>query len=457
MGADDDNRQIRLGLFVLHAGYHLAGWRHREARSGGEDFGLMRDTALTAERGLFDLFFLPDTPTSSRGASPSAAARLEPLTLLSALAAVTRHIGLVATASTTYNEPFNLARQIASLDHLSEGRAAWNIVTTLSAEVAASFGRAGAAPGHLPHAQRYAQAAEFIEVARGLWDSWEDDAFIRDKASGIYFDKAKLHELRHEGAHFSVRGPLSLARPPQGHPVLVLAGASDEGQALAAQTADIVFSAQNDLATAQDFYRGVKRRAAQAGRDTRRILVFPGVMPIIGATDAQARAKFDELQSLVDIGQALPLLSFFLGHDVSGLPLDEPLPDLGPSDALKSRTELLAALARNERLTVRELARIVAAGRGHLVVVGSPAQVADTLERWFLSEAADGFNIMVPYLPGGLDDFVDGVVPILQARGLYKIAYAPGTLRDRLGFARPRSRYASPENAPSQALADVQP
>ncbi|MFG1347408.1 LLM class flavin-dependent oxidoreductase [Xanthobacter autotrophicus DSM 431] len=444
MERDEGKRQIRLGLFVLHAGYHLAGWRHPEARSGGEDFGLMRETALTAERGLFDLFFLPDTPTSSRGASPSAAARLEPLTLLSALAAVTRDIGLVATASTTYNEPFNLARQLASLDHLSGGRAAWNIVTTLSGDVAASFGRAG----HLPHAQRYARAAEFIEVARGLWDSWEDDAFVRDKASGVYFDKAKLHDLRHEGTHFSVRGPLSLARPPQGHPLLVLAGASDEGQALAAQVADIVFSAQNDFAAAQAFYAGVKRRAAEAGRDASRLQVFPGVLPILGATEAEARAKFDHLQSLVDMEQALPLLSFFLGHDVSGLPLDEPLPELSTSDAMKSRTELLARLARAERLTVRELARIVAAGRGHLVVVGSPVQVADTLEQWFLGGAADGFNVMVPYLPGGLEDFVDGVVPVLQARGLYKTAYAPGTLRDRLGLARPVSRYAPPLGAP---------
>ncbi|MCG5235354.1 LLM class flavin-dependent oxidoreductase [Xanthobacter oligotrophicus] len=444
MGHDAGRRQIRLGLFVLHAGYHLAGWRHPDARSGGADFGFMRETALIAERGLFDLFFLPDTPTASRGASPSAAARLEPLTLLSALAAVTTDIGLVATASTTYNEPFNLARQIASLDHLSGGRAAWNIVTTLSAEVAASFGRAG----HLPHAQRYARAAEFIDVAKGLWDSWDDDAFVRDKASGVYFDKAKLHYLDHEGAHFSVRGPLSLARPPQGHPLLVLAGASDEGQALAAQVADIVFSAQNDRAEAQAFYAGVKRRAAAAGRDASRLLVFPGVLPILGATEAQSRAKFDHLQSLVDMEQALPLLSFFLGHDVSGLPLDEPLPELSTSDAMKSRTELLTGLARNEKLTVRELARIVAAGRGHLVVVGSPVQVADTLERWFLDGAADGFNVMVPYLPGGLEDFVDGVVPILQARGLYKTAYAPGTLRDRLGLPRPPSRYATPSSPP---------
>lgn len=453
----DDGRQIRLGLFVLHAGYHLAGWRHVEALSGGEDFAFMRETALTAERGLFDLFFLPDTPTASKGASPSAASRLEPLTLLSALAAVTTDIGLVATASTTYTEPFNLARQLASLDHLSGGRAAWNIVTTLSADVAASFGRAGQRVGPLPHAQRYGLAAEFIEVAKGLWDSWEDDAFLRDKASGVYFDKAKLHELRHEGAHFSVRGPLSLARPPQGHPLLVLAGASDEGQALAAQVADIVFSAQNDLGHAQDFYRGMKLRAAQAGRDAGRVLVFPGVLPILGATEEQARAKFDYLQGLVDIEQALPLLSFFLGHDVSNLPLDEPLPDLGPSEALKSRTELLAALARSGRLTVRELARIVAAGRGHLVVVGSPAQVADTLEHWFVSGAADGFNIMVPYLPGGLDDFVDGVVPILQARGLYKTAYKPGTLRERLGFARPLSRYQAARRAARKAPVDAPP
>lgn len=444
--SDGSQRQLRLGLFVLHAGYHLAGWRHPDARSGGEDFGLMRETAETAERGLFDLFFLPDTPTSSRGASPSAAARLEPLTLLSALSVATRDIGLVATASTTYTEPFNLARQFASLDHLSGGRAAWNIVTTLSAEVAASFGSAG----HLAHGKRYARAAEFIAVAKGLWDSWDDDAFVRDKARGVYFHKDKLHYLDHEGEHFSVRGPLSLARPPQGYPLLVLAGASDEGQALSAQVADIVFSAQNDLGEAQAFYHGVKRRAAEAGRDPDQLLVFPGVLPILGATEAEARAKFDHLQSLVDTEQALPLLSFFLGHDVSGLPLDAPLPELPPSDAMKSRTELLVAFARAEGLTVRELARVVAAGRGHLVVVGSPAQVADTLESWFTGRAADGFNIMVPYLPGGLEDFVDGVVPILQARGLYKTGYEQGTLREKLGLTRPPSRYAAPSSARSE-------
>ncbi|MFG1480021.1 LLM class flavin-dependent oxidoreductase [Xanthobacter sp. V4C-4] len=432
-------RQIRLGLFVLHAGYHLAGWRHPQARSGGEDFALMRETAQTAERGKFDLFFLPDTPTSSRGASPSAAARLEPLTLLSALSPVTADIGLVATASTTYTEPFNLARQLASLDHLSGGRAAWNIVTTLSAEVAASFSRAA----HLDHGSRYVRAAEFVEVAKGLWDSFDDDAFVRDKHSGIYFDKTKLHDLNHEGAHFSVRGPLSLARPPQGHPLLVLAGASDAGQALAAQVADIVFAAQNDLEEAQGFYRAFKARVAQAGRDPDQALVFPGVLPILGATDAQAQARFADLQSLVDMDQALPLLSFFLGHDVSGLPLDQPLPELPPSDAMKSRTRLLVDFARAEKLTVRELARVVAAGRGHLVVVGTPARVADTLEAWFTARAADGFNIMVPYLPGGLDEFVDGVVPILQARGLYKTDYAPGTLRARLGLPRPESRHAA--------------
>ncbi len=439
----DNGRQIRLGLFVLHAGYHLAGWRHPEARSGGEDFALMRETAQTAERGKFDLFFLPDTPTSSREASPSAAARLEPLTLLSALSAVTRDIGLVATASTTYTEPFNLARQLASLDHLSGGRAAWNIVTTLSAEVAASFGQTA----HLDHSTRYVRAAEFIEVAKGLWDSWDDDAFVRDKARGTYFHKDKLHYLDHRGDHFSVRGPLSLARPPQGYPLLVLAGASDEGQGLAAQVADIVFAAQNDLDEARVFYRNIKARATSAGRGPDEVLVFPGILPIIGATEAEAKAKFEYLQSLVSIEQALPLLSFFLGHDVSGMPLDAPLPDLPPSDALKSRTRLLIDLARSEGFTVRQLARVVAAGRGHLVVVGSPDRVADTLESWFAAGAADGFNIMVPYLPGGLADFVDGVVPILQARGLYKKNYASGTLRARFGLARPQSRYAAPAAA----------
>ncbi|PHM19648.1 MAG: nitrilotriacetate monooxygenase [Curvibacter sp. PD_MW3] len=427
-------KQLKLGVFVLHAGYHLAGWRHPEAISGGENLALMIEIAKTAEAGKLDMLFFPDVPGSTADSTPSVISRFEPLTLLSTLSAHTKHIGLAATASTTYHEPMNVARMFASLDHLSQGRAAWNLVTTLAKEAAGNFG----AHEHLKHADRYARATEFVQIVRGLWDSWEDDAFPRDKASGQYFDVSKLHTLNFRGETLSVRGPLNLNRPPQGHPVVVVAGASEDGRRLAASHADVSFTAQHDLATAQAYYRDIKEKTRLAGRHPEEVLVMPAVVPVIGATEREAKEKFDLLQSLTPIEQAIPLLSFFLGHDVSKLPLDEPLPNLGSSEAMKSRTDLLLELALKERWTVRQLALSVAASRGHLLVVGTPETVADTLEHWFKAGAADGFNIMPPYFPGGLRDFVDGVVPLLQARGLFRRDYTGTTLREHLGLQRPR-------------------
>jgi len=434
------NQKIKLGLFVLHAGYHQGGWRLPQARSGGEDISLMRDIAQSAEAGKFDFIFFPDVPGSDATSTPSVVSRFEPLTLLSALSGATRHIGLAATASTTYHEPMNLARMFASLDHLSGGRAAWNVVTTLSKEAAGNFGE----QAQVPHAQRYERATEFVQVVRGLWDSWEDGAFPRNKDSGVYFDATKMHKLNHRGSHFSVRGPLNLNRPPQGYPVTIVAGASGPGLDLAARYADISFGAQYDLETARGHYAEVKSRVQAMGRNPDHVLVMPGVVPIVGATAREARDKFDALQRYVSIDEAIPLLSFFIGHDVSGLPLDEPLPaTLGESEAMKSRTTLLLDLAHRQRMTLRELALSVAAARGHLLLVGTPASIADTLQQWFESKAADGFNILPPYFPGGLDDFIEGVLPELRARGLFRTKYEGTTLRENLGLPVPANQYAA--------------
>lgn len=433
------NKQIKLGLFVLHAGYHLGGWRLPEAKSGGEDVQFMREIAQAAEAAKFDFIFFPDVPGCEATSTPSVISRFEPLTLLSALSGVTRRIGLAATASTTYHEPMNLARMFASLDHLSAGRAAWNVVTTLSKEAAGNFGQLT----QVPHALRYERATEFVHVVRGLWDSWKDGAFPRDKESGMYFDTTKMRTLNHQGPHFSVRGPLNLNRPPQGYPVTIVAGASGPGLDLAAKYADISFCAQYDLESARNQYEEVKRRARALGRDPDHILVMPGVVPIVGATDHEAKRKFDALQRYVSIEEAVPLLSFFIGHDLSALPLDEPLPaTLGESEAMKSRTTLLLDLAHRQRMTLRELAMNVAAARGHLLLVGTPERIADTLQQWFERRAADGFNILPPYFPGGLDDFIEGVLPVLRERGIFRAEYEGETLRENLGLPTPANQFS---------------
>ena len=433
-------RRMSLGLFAQMAGHHVAGWRHPDAQAGGENFELIRHVARTAERGTFDLFFLADGLTTGADAHPSTVARLEPLALLSALAMVTTHIGLAATASTTYGEPFHTARVFASLDHLSGGRAAWNAVTTSYARSAANFTRGE----HPAHDERYAIAEEYLDIVRGLWDSFEDGAVVKDKASNVYVDPARLHTLNHTGRYFSVKGPLNVSRPPQGHPVIIQAGSSEPGQDLAARTADVVFTAQQTLEEGREFYRSVKGRMARYGRDPSSLHIMPGVCPVIGRTEEEARALYAQLQGWIDPAAALALLSDRLGHDVSGYPLDEPLPDLPQSDQLRSRAKLLTDLARREGLTLRDLYYLVAGARGHRIVWGTPEQVADALEEWFTGGAADGFNIMPPYFPGQFDDFVDLVVPILRRRGLFREHYEGTTLREHLGLARPANRFALP-------------
>ena len=429
-------KQMHLGLFLQGAGHHVSGWRHPDAEAGSENFDLLRRVAKEAEDAKFDMIFLADGLTSGVDAHPSMVARFEPLTLLSALAMVTDKIGLSATASTTYGEPYHTARAFASIDHLSHGRAAWNIVTTSYARTANNFSKS-----HPEHDERYAVAEEFVDVVRGLWDSWDDDAFPKDKENGVYADPNKVHVLNHAGKYYSVQGPLNIPRSPQGHPVLIQAGSSGPGQDLAARIADIVFTAQQSLAEAQAFYASLKERVAKAGRDPDSVAVMPGFMPVIGDSFDDAAEKLKELNRWTDIKSAMPLLEERIGHSLADYDLDGPLPDLPISDQLRSRAELLRDLARRENLTIRDLALRVAAGRGHHIVLGTPEQIADRMQEWFEGKAADGFNVMPPYFPGGLEDFNRQVVPILQERGLFRTEYTGSTLRDHLNIARPEIKH----------------
>src|SRR5450830_390782 len=440
-------RQMRLGLFLQGAGHHIAGWRHPDAESGSENLALLQQAARTAERGKFDMVFLADGLTSGPDAHPSFAMRIEPLCLLSALAMSTSHIGLAATASTTYSEPFHIARVFASLDHLSQGRAAWNVVTTSYDKSAANFTRGN----HPEHCQRYAMAGEFVDVVKGLWDSWEADAVVRDKAAGIYFEPTKVHALNHQGPFFSIKGPLNVSRAPQGHPVLIQAGSSNDGQELAARTAEIVFTAQQTLESAQAFYGDLKSRLSKYGRTPSQLHVMPGIFPVIGSSEQEAQDKYGQLQRWVDTAGdlspgALSLLSDRLGHDISSYPLDGPLPSLPESNQNRSRAKLLTDLARRDNLTLRQLYHVVAGARGHRIVCGTPQHIADALEEWFHGEAADGFNIMPPYLPAGLDDFVDLVLPELHRPLFFRTEYQGSTLRDHLGLTVPPNRYEQAEH-----------
>ncbi len=441
-------REMHLGVFVQAAGHHVSSWRLPDAEAGGENLGLLQRIAQTAERGKFDLFFLADGLTTGPDAHPSTVVRLEPLSLLAALAMSTHHIGLASTASTTYGEPFHTARVFASLDHLSGGRAAWNVVTTSYARSAANFSRGS----HPDHDARYEIAEEFVDVCKGLWDSWSDGAIPMDKASGVFADTARMHVLDHKGRYFSVRGPLNVSRPPQGHPIIIQAGSSGPGQDLAARTADIVFTAQGDLGEAQAFYRSLKNKLVQNGRSPDAIAVMPGVFPIIGRDRAEADANYNRLRELTDITGALALLSDRLGHDVRGFDLDAPLPELPISDELRSRAELLTSLARRQRMTVRELALHAGMARGHGIVRGTPVEIADYLQEWFEGEAADGFNIMPPWFPTQFDLFVDHVVPELQRRGLFRRDYVGRTLRENLGLTRPRNRFDPADGSATDGL-----
>ena len=437
-----NSRQLRLGAFMRPVSIHTAAWRYPGAWPDANfNFDHLRRFAQTLERGRFDAFFMADhlavlnMPLDGLKRSATVTS-FDPLTLLPALAVVTQHLGLIATASTTYNEPYHVARKFASLDHLSGGRAGWNVVTSGNPHEAMNFGL----EEHVGHAQRYQRAREFYDVVTGLWDSWADDAFVRDVDAGVYFDPAKLHVLHHHGQFLKVRGPLNVARPPQGWPVIVQAGASDAGRQLAAETAEVIFGAGGSLAYAREFYADVKRRTVAAQRDPDHLKVLPGAFVVVGDSAAEAREKRARLDRLVHYDSAIASLSIALGHDVSGLDPDAPLPSIPETNASKSGRERVIELAHREHLTVRQLAQRVG-GYAGLAFVGTPTMIADQMEEWFFTEACDGFNVMFPYLPGGLDDFVDRVVPELQRRGLFRREYEGRTLRENLGLPRPANRF----------------
>ena len=427
------------------ASIHTGGWRYPGAIPDSNfSFPAHVRYAQALERGCFDAIFLADSqavlpmPTAALKRSATVSS-FDPLTLLPALAAVTRHIGLIATASTTYNAPFHVARRFATLDHISGGRAGWNVVTSGNPHEAMNFGLSE----HLEHDERYRRAREFYQVVTGLWDSWADDAFRLDQQQGIFFDPEKLHALGHKGAYFDVRGPMNLARPPQGWPVIVQAGSSEAGMALAAETAEMVFTSQTELEEARAFYADVKGRMAGHGRAQDQLKVMPGAFVVVGDSAEEALQTKRRLDRLVHPDSGIASLSVVLGHDVSGADLDGPLPEIPESNASRSGRQKIVDLARRENLTVRELAQIVGGSYGQLEFVGTPAMIADRMQQWLEAEACDGFNVMFPFVPQGLDDFVGKVVPELQARGLFRRAYEGATLRENLGLARPGNRFFS--------------
>lgn len=440
--------ELKLGAFFNPTGHHVASWRHPRAQAdAGINFAHYVEITRTAERAKFDMVFLADN-VGVREAHMDALCRsaqyianFEPITLIAALAAVTERIGLVCTATTSYNEPFHIARKFASLDHISGGRVGWNLVTSGMAMEAYNFGR----DAHYGHAERYDRAREFAEVVVALWDSWDDDAFVRDKASGLFFDPAKLHRLNHVGKHFKVRGPLNVPRPPQGHPVIVQAGTSEDGMDVAARFAEVIFSANLTIESCQDYFREIKRRAAQKfGRNPDHLKVMPGLSCYVGRTTAEAEEKYQYQNSLMHPIVAREILSTVLGGiDLSPYDFDGPLPENLPmTQGSQSHFKYVTELARTKNLSMRQIAEVVAGARGKLVIKGTPQQIADFMEHWYCEEAADGFNIMPPTLPGGLDDFVAMVIPELQRRGLFRTEYTGRTLREHLGLPRPPSRYA---------------
>jgi len=436
------SRQIKLGAFMRPTTIHTGAWRYPGAfKDANFNLGHITRFAQRLEDAKFDAFFMADhlavlnMPVEALKRSHTVTS-FDPLTLLPALAVQTKHLGLVATASTTFEPAYMIARRFASLDHISGGRAGWNIVTTSNPDAALNFGL----DEHMDHDERYARAREFYDVVTGLWDSFADDAFVRDVDSGVFFEPERMHVLNHKGRYLSVRGPLNIARPVQGWPVIVQAGASEAGRQLAAETAEVVFAAGSRLEDDQAFYADVKGRAEKAGRDPEGIKILPGAFVVVGETDDEAREKRLKLDSLVHYESAIASLSIALGTDASKFDPDGPLPAIPESNQSRSGRARVVALAARDKLTVRQLAQRLG-GYAGLAFVGSPKTVADGLERWFVERGCDGFNIMFPYLPEGLEDFVTKIVPELQRRGLFRREYEGPTLRDNLGLKRPQNRF----------------
>jgi len=434
--------KMKFAVFLMaDSNYHIAGWRHPDAYvDAGSNIQRWVEFAKTLERGKLDMLFVADVigvpgiqnPESLRYAST--VDKFEPFTLLAALSSITHRLGLVATSATAYNEPYNVARTLASLDHLTGGRAGWNLVTGGSYEDAANFSQ----PVHAAHGDRYERGEEFVDVVRGLWDSYDHDAFPRDKASGRYVDPAKVHVLNHTGKYFSVKGPLSVGRPPQGYPVIVQAGTSEPARKLSARVADVVFTAQSSIDDAKAFYADVKGRMQQHGRHPDDLKVMPGVAMYIGGSQQEAEDKCEALNALIPIEVAVSRLSRMLGGvDLSGYALDEPMPEVQGNAARMSTPLNYVRLARRDNLTLRQVAMRSAAGKDHWTLIGTPQTIADELERWFVEKAADGFNLLPPHVPGAINEFVDRVVPELQRRGLFRTDYEGATLRENLGVPFP--------------------
>ncbi|GKS14163.1 monooxygenase [Paenibacillus chitinolyticus] len=439
--------QLHLGAFIYYAGHHHAGWRHpKSGVEGMYDFDLYRSIAETAERGKFDMIFFADL-LYVQHVDMAASGMLDPITLLSALAAVTKRIGLTATVSTTYNHPYNVARKFASLDYISKGRAGWNIVTSQLDIEAHNYGL----PKHPDHALRYEMAEEFVEAVTRLWDSWDDDALVLDREAGMYADPGKVKAVDYRGKWFSSKGPLNVPRPPQGNPVLIQAGSSPQGQEFASRYGEVIFTAQQSLEAAKAFYAAVNGRLSGAGRKPGSLKIMPGISPILGSTVEEARRKERELTDLIPTELAITALSGMVSHDLSAYPPDGPLPDIPDpvekSNGMKSRVQLIMDTARSEGLSIRELGQRILGARGHLQFVGTPEQLADLMEQWFQEKACDGFNVMGPVLPGDLETFTDEVVPILQRRGLFRTEYSGTTLRDHLGLERAEAGHFSRRGA----------
>ena len=450
-----EQRKMRLGVFFSGSGGNMASWRHPSAMpDGAVNLAYYQGMTRKAEEAKLDFAFFGDGLYISEKSHPNFLNRFEPLTLLAALAMDTTHIGLAATLSTTYSDPYTVARQFSSIDHLSNGRAGWNIVTSPLEGSAANYSK----PEHPQHDLRYLMAAEFVEITKGLWDSWEDDAFIRDKESGVFIDPSKMHRLDHKGEFYSVQGPLNISRSKQGSPVLIQAGSSEAGREFAAKVADAIFTGQATSSDATSFYKDIKQRAMGAGRDPGEVLILPGCSPIIGDTQVEAEAKYQEIANLVVIEDALNYLGrYFNDMDFSPYDLDAPFPDLGDfgRNGWESTTDRIKQVAKEEELTLRQMAIRATTPKNEFI--GTPTQLADTMQSWFENSAADGFMLVPSVLPQGFNDFVDHVLPILKERGLFRTEYEADTLRGNLGLPKPENRYTKSANIQKNLSKDSYP
>jgi N-acetyl-S-(2-succino)cysteine monooxygenase len=439
MNAPEINtRQMHLGIFAAAAGHHIGGWQIEGAQSNSEDFGALLNIAQTAERGKFDFIFFSDGPVCLPDGPPSFVFLPEPMTLLGAIASRTSRVGLIATVSSTFTEPYNLARAIGSIDHISSGRAGWNVVTTASKDAAANFGR------ELPlHDLRYEIADEYLQVVQGLWDSWELGGRVANKETGQFIDVSKVHTLDHRGKHFNVRGPLGMSRSPQGQPVIVQAGSSRAGQQFAAKYAEVVFTVQQDMQEAKRFYAGIKEQVAAVGRSPDHCKILPGFYPVVGRTDEEAIEKYEKLRKFVSPGSALATMSERYGHDMSKYSMDDPVPELPFSaTGVQTFSQVMYNKARREGLTLKDIHDVFALSRGYVLVRGTPKGVADVMESWLTENACDGFVITPAFFPGAFDDFIELVIPELQRRKLFRADYQGTTLRSHLGLTEPENRFA---------------